>query len=112
MDGIVIRLQIPWRDVTILQLLFLLFTLFSGSPDEKAIVQGLEKLGGIFFQDRTEDKVILEDQLGEKNSYEILHVFDYSSERKRMSVVAKDPQGRVYLFSKGADSALMPLMTR
>ena len=48
----------------------------------------------------------------ETERWEVLHVFDYTSERKRMSVLARDPRGIIHLFSKGADSVLIPLMTR
>ncbi|XP_020248757.1 phospholipid-transporting ATPase 2 [Asparagus officinalis] len=41
--------------------------------------------------------------------YEILDILEFTSERKRMSVVAKDCQsGKICLLSKGADEAMLP----
>ncbi|PIA19753.1 HAD-like protein [Coemansia reversa NRRL 1564] len=45
------------------------------------------------------------DRLG---SYEVLDVLDFSSARKRMSVVLRCPDGRIVMLCKGADSALWP----
>jgi phospholipid-translocating ATPase len=41
--------------------------------------------------------------------YKILKVIEFSSERKMMSVIAKVvDSGKTYVFSKGADSAILP----
>ncbi|MQL91339.1 hypothetical protein Taro_023957, partial [Colocasia esculenta] len=41
--------------------------------------------------------------------YEILDTLEFTSDRKRMSVVAKDCQnGKIILLSKGADEAILP----
>lgn len=41
--------------------------------------------------------------------YEILDILEFTSERKRMSVVVKDSQnGKIFLLSKGADEAMLP----
>ncbi|KAJ2005662.1 hypothetical protein GGI04_002158, partial [Coemansia thaxteri] len=45
------------------------------------------------------------DRLG---NYEVLDVLEFSSARKRMSVVYRCPDGRIVMMSKGADSALWP----
>ncbi|KAJ2609981.1 hypothetical protein H4S08_003822, partial [Coemansia sp. RSA 1365] len=45
------------------------------------------------------------DRLG---NYEVLDVLDFSSARKRMSVVLRCPDGRIVMLCKGADSALWP----
>eukprot|EP00457_Paulinella_chromatophora_P000622 gb/GEZN01000622.1/.p1 GENE.gb/GEZN01000622.1/~~gb/GEZN01000622.1/.p1 ORF type:complete len:1263 (+),score=239.97 gb/GEZN01000622.1/:42-3791(+) len=39
-----------------------------------------------------------------------LALFDFTSKRKRMTVVMQAPAGEVYIFSKGADSLLEPLL--
>ena len=42
-----------------------------------------------------------------------LHVFDFDSTRKRQSVVIKEPtSGKIYLYTKGADSVLFSLMNK
>ncbi|KAJ2746909.1 hypothetical protein GGI20_000988 [Coemansia sp. BCRC 34301] len=45
------------------------------------------------------------DRLG---NYEVLDVLEFSSARKRMSVIYRCPDGRIVMVSKGADSALWP----
>jgi magnesium-transporting ATPase (P-type) len=39
--------------------------------------------------------------------YELLAVLEFSSDRKRMSVVVRGPQGRLQLISKGADNVML-----
>jgi len=36
-------------------------------------------------------------------------VIDFTSARKRMTTIFRDPQGEVIVFTKGADSVLFPL---
>ena len=38
----------------------------------------------------------------------LLHVLGFSSDRKRQSVVVRDPSGRLLLYCKGADSVIVP----
>ncbi|KAJ1746842.1 hypothetical protein LPJ79_005650 [Coemansia sp. RSA 1821] len=45
------------------------------------------------------------DRLG---NYEVLDVLEFSSARKRMSVILRCPDGRIIMMSKGADSAIWP----
>ena len=41
--------------------------------------------------------------------YEVLDTLEFTSDRKRMSVVMKDCQnGKIFLLSKGADEAIIP----
>ena len=44
--------------------------------------------------------------LGERFRYEILNVIEFTSARKRMSVIVKTPEGKIKLFCKGADSVI------
>uniref|UniRef100_A0A453BA03 Uncharacterized protein n=1 Tax=Aegilops tauschii subsp. strangulata TaxID=200361 RepID=A0A453BA03_AEGTS len=42
--------------------------------------------------------------------YEILDILEFTSDRKRMSIVISDSQsGKIFLLSKGADEAILPL---
>lgn len=42
-----------------------------------------------------------------------MHAFDFDSTRKRQSVVVKDPtNGKIFLYTKGADSVLFSLMDK
>jgi len=49
------------------------------------------------------------DILGEKHSYELLHCFEFNSDRKRMSIIVRD-KGVLKLFIKGADSIIKSLL--
>lgn len=41
--------------------------------------------------------------------YEVLDTLEFTSDRKRMSVVVKDcKSGKIMLLSKGADEAILP----
>ena len=39
-------------------------------------------------------------------NYELLDVLEFTSERKRMSVLVRTPEGRIQLLCKGADSVV------
>jgi phospholipid-translocating ATPase len=41
--------------------------------------------------------------------YELLNMLEFSSSRKRMSVIVKEPEGRILLLSKGADRSVLYL---
>lgn len=63
----------------------------AASPDELALVNGA-KLFGYSFQKRDEDSnVIIELKDGSTERYELLCVLEFTSDRKRMTVVARDP---------------------
>jgi magnesium-transporting ATPase (P-type) len=44
-----------------------------------------------------------------RQRYSILHVFEFTSDRKMMSVVVRSPTGLIVLLSKGADEVMLPL---
>jgi len=44
--------------------------------------------------------------------YEILAEFPFDSDRKRMSLIVKEIEtGKIYIYCKGADSVMVPLIT-
>lgn len=45
-------------------------------------------------------------QFGQPEVYEVLNVLEFTSERKRMSVVVRVPDGRIQLMVKGADTVI------
>lgn len=79
------------------------------SPDEAALVQAAADVGYIF---RGRDKEILSLQTpfsDELDRYELLNILEFTSYRKRMSVVLRkldDEDGRIFLLSKGADNVI------
>lgn len=84
------------------------------SPDESALVQAAAD-GGYIFRGKVKDILKLQTPFTEGDStedYELLHVLDFTSARKRMSVIVRkidQEQGnsRVFLLSKGADSVII-----
>lgn len=40
---------------------------------------------------------------------ERLHTLEFTSDRKRMSVIVRDPHGQIWLYMKGAESHVLPL---
>lgn len=84
----------------------------AASPDELALVEAAKELGYIVI-DRQVGTVTLKthpngmDKEPVTEAYTILDVIEFSSARKRMSIILKFPDGRICLFCKGADSVVM-----
>ncbi|XP_041923518.1 phospholipid-transporting ATPase IB isoform X2 [Alosa sapidissima] len=76
----------------------------ASSPDEGALVKGAKGLGFVFTA-RTPDSVIIEAR-GKEKSFELLNVLEFSSNRKRMSVVVRTSNGKLRLYCKGADNVI------
>uniref|UniRef100_A0A8D0WW90 Phospholipid-transporting ATPase n=1 Tax=Sus scrofa TaxID=9823 RepID=A0A8D0WW90_PIG len=76
----------------------------ASSPDEAALVKGAKKLGFVFTA-RTPYSVTIE-AMGEEFTFQILNVLEFSSNRKRMSVIVRTPTGQLRLYCKGADSVI------
>ena len=76
------------------------------SPDEVCIVSTMKKLGWVFKENKA--NVVYMDILGKKCKFRILNVLEFSSDRKRMSVIVQDQRKRIYLISKGADTVMLP----
>ncbi|AQL03524.1 Putative phospholipid-transporting ATPase 9 [Zea mays] len=82
------------------------------SPDEAAFVIAARELGFEFYK-RSLATIIIREQdpswnVVEKRyrKYELLNILEFSSSRRRMSVIVKEPEGRILLLSKGADSVM------
>ncbi|CAN6444514.1 unnamed protein product [Victoria cruziana] len=80
------------------------------SPDEAAFVIAAREIGFEFFR-RTQTTISLHELdpvSGNKveRSYKLLTVIEFSSSRKRMSVIVKNEENQILLLSKGADSVM------
>lgn len=80
------------------------------SPDEAALVIAARELGFEFYE-RTQSSISLHEldsETGRKvdRSYKLLQVLEFSSSRKRMSVVVRNEEGQLLLLCKGADSVM------
>ncbi|KAK7442780.1 phospholipid transporting ATPase [Stygiomarasmius scandens] len=74
------------------------------SPDEAALVAAARDVGFPFVS-KGKDGVDIE-VMGQKESYTVLKVLEFNSTRKRMSVVVRNPEGKLVLYTKGADSVI------
>ena len=76
----------------------------AASPDERALVYGAKKFGYVFYT-RTPTYVEIE-ALGVQERFEILNVLEFTSTRKRMSVIARNSKSEIKLYCKGADTVI------
>jgi phospholipid-transporting ATPase len=74
----------------------------ASSPDEGALVRGAASQGFIFSK-RTPKQLTLYAN-GANIDLELLNVLEFNSDRKRMSVIVRFPDGSIRLFCKGAVS--------
>lgn len=83
---------------------------FQGSsPDEVCFVEFADKIGYTFLK-RTKNSIEIKVE-GQKKAYEFLHMLPFTS-RKRMSVLVRDlEKKKIYLHTKGADSAIFEVAT-
>ncbi|KAJ6341552.1 hypothetical protein OIU78_009666 [Salix suchowensis] len=80
------------------------------SPEEVAFLIASQEFGFQFFQ-RTQSLMTLKEldpSSGKqvKREYKLLNLLEFSSSRKRMSVIVRDEDGKIYLLCKGADSII------
>ncbi|TRY75598.1 hypothetical protein TCAL_01615, partial [Tigriopus californicus] len=91
----------------------------ASSPDEKALVEACKELGITFTEeafDATTNETILNmmwssHESDEIRKYKRLHVLEFDSDRKRMSVIVRKPEGTIWVLCKGADSSLLSICT-
>ncbi|KAH9913379.1 phospholipid-translocating P-type ATPase [Amylocystis lapponica] len=72
------------------------------SPDEAALVAAARDVGFPFVQ-KSRNGLDIE-VMGQPERYQLLHLLEFNSTRKRMSVIVRNPEGRLVLYCKGADS--------
>lgn len=75
------------------------------SPDEKALVEAARDLDYELTQ-RTNMQMTIS-ALGRETMWTPLAVNKFDSDRKRMSIVLRDPKGGITMFCKGADSHML-----
>jgi phospholipid-translocating ATPase len=83
----------------------------ASSPDELALVRAAQELGYTVVQRNSQSITIQATQPNgstELLKFDILDVIEFSSVRKRMSIVVRYPDGRISVICKGADSAILP----
>uniref|UniRef100_A0AAQ6AMI9 Phospholipid-transporting ATPase n=1 Tax=Amphiprion ocellaris TaxID=80972 RepID=A0AAQ6AMI9_AMPOC len=75
------------------------------SPDEGALVTAARNFGFV-FRSRTPG-TITTTEMGRTVTYSLLAILDFNNIRKRMSVIVRNPEGRIRLYCKGADTVLL-----
>ncbi|KAK4695845.1 phospholipid-translocating ATPase, partial [Phenoliferia sp. Uapishka_3] len=82
----------------------------ASSPDEVAIVRWTESVGlTLSARDRT--LMVLSTPTGLKLSFDVLEVFPFTSESKRMGIVIRDRQtGDITFYQKGADVVMAKIV--
>jgi len=80
----------------------------ASSPDELALVNAAKQFGFEFKGKDADDNYSVLDKInGKFLNYKLLHVCEFNSTRKRMSVIFRDPLGKIILMCKGADSTIL-----
>ncbi|XP_042637091.1 phospholipid-transporting ATPase IH [Orycteropus afer afer] len=79
----------------------------SSSPDEVALVEGIQRLGFTYLRLKDNYMEIL-NRDNDIERFELLEILSFDSVRRRMSVIVKSTTGEIYLFCKGADSSIFP----
>lgn len=80
------------------------------SPDEVALVSSAREYGVALLR-RTLDTLVL-DHFGKEETYHALAELEFNSDRKRMSMIFRCPDGRVRMFTKGADTIMLKLLEK
>jgi len=87
----------------------------AASPDEQALVRAAQELGHVVIDRQNATITIKTLPLGNEGEphfeiYQILDILEFSSSRKRMSIIVRMPDHRICIFCKGADSLLIQLL--
>ncbi|NXL94079.1 AT8B1 ATPase, partial [Alectura lathami] len=76
----------------------------AASPDEEALVTAARNCGYVFLS-RTQNTITIS-ELGAERTYDVLAMLDFTSDRKRMSVIVREADGNIRLYCKGADTVI------
>jgi phospholipid-translocating ATPase len=80
----------------------------ASSPDELALTNAARHFGIIFEErDLSNNVIVWNKRMNTRHSYELLHILEFTSARKRMSVIVRAPDGRILILTKGADSIIL-----
>lgn len=82
----------------------------AASPDEVAIVKWTASVGlGLYKRDR-KSMTLIHTATNTQLEYEILYLFPFNSDNKRMGVVVRDKAGETWFMQKGADTVMASIV--
>ena len=87
----------------------------ASSPDEVALVKYARDTG-LVLTDRSTTSMVLTSPSGDRVEYQILYLFPFSSDTKRMGIIVREPpvggvgDGRILFLIKGADAVMAPIV--
>lgn len=90
---------------------------YSGmSPDEVSLVKAAHDMG-ITFKERVRaggsvSSLVVGPSGYGTRSFDLLHDIEFNSDRKRMSVIVRQNDGVLFLYTKGADNIMMGLLDK
>lgn len=88
----------------------------AASPDELALVMAAQDLGYVVVDRQASSITIKNCPQGDDEAtplyetYEVLDLIEFSSARKRMSIIVRLPNQRICVFCKGADTTIRKLL--
>ncbi|XP_027336205.1 probable phospholipid-transporting ATPase 4 isoform X2 [Abrus precatorius] len=92
------------------------YTYEAESPDEGAFLVAAREFGFEFCR-RTQSSIFIRERFSAsrevvEREYKLLNLLDFTSKRKRMTVIVRDEEGTLFLFCKGADSIIFDRMSK
>ncbi|KAK2406442.1 putative phospholipid-transporting ATPase 4 [Trifolium repens] len=92
------------------------FTYEAESPDEGAFLVAAREFGFEFCR-RTQSSIFTRERISAsgqvvEREYKLLNLLDFTSKRKRMSVIVRDEEGQLFLLCKGADSIIFDRLSK
>ncbi|XP_042194917.1 phospholipid-transporting ATPase IF isoform X2 [Callorhinchus milii] len=81
---------------------------YASSPDEKALVEAASNIGIVFAGTIGENVEV--NIFGKLERFKLLHTLEFDPDRRRMSVIVKTPQEEIFMFTKGAESSILPFV--
>ena len=83
----------------------------AASPDEGSLVSAAAYFG-FFFVKRETDALFVRCDGDKVTKFSLLHTLDFTSKRKRSSVIVRLQNGTIMLYSKGADNVMLERLAK
>jgi len=69
-------------------------------------------LCGLLFVQMRKPKSVFVNIQGQSQEFEILNICEFNSTRKRMSAIVRGPDGKIKLYTKGADTVILERVSK